>query len=450
MSGFRELIAKLGSCGELLSIDKPVDPRYELGALLKQAEARRKAVLFRDVSGSDFPVVAGLLTSPQRFASSLGLDDAAEFTTAAHAELLAAAIAKPMSCEETANAHCKEITLIDAEANVSVLPVPTFFVGDSGPYLTAAVGIARNPDNDILNAGYYRVLVMAGGTLAVSVSPGSGLHRFIQAAGEANETLNVALVIGADPSLLMSAAAKVPADISELDVAGALQGSPLKTVRAERSDLQVPAQAEFVVEVELDPANVIDNTMGEFGDMYGTQKAFVSQVKAITHRRDAMFHAIRAGAGKEHNTIGTIVLYGVEPELRLNLQAAFPDVVDIRLIFDPPSMGNRGDLYVAMKGGRRVDAESIYQHIYAAVCGAFPLLRIVRRIVLLDEDLELASSQQLNWAVATRAHSSDDYQMLSEGEEAVRMGIDTRVAGKSGMERLVIPGEAEINLDDYL
>jgi len=438
----------LGAEGDVLPLSRAVKPEFELGALLKQAEERGKCIVFQSVEGSPFPVVGSLLTSPERFALALGIANRDEFDAKAHAECIAAAIQIPVACTVVADAPCKEVIAEDAAQALSALPVPTFFKGDSGPYLTAAVGIARNPVNGVLNAGFYRVLLLESGVLAVSVSPGSDLHGFIRAAAEDERRLDIALVLGADPALLMTAAAKVPGNISELDVAGALQGDALQVVKAESSDLLVPADAEFVIELELDPTNRIENTMGEFGDTYGTQTAYLSEPKTVSHRHDAIFHVVGAGAGREHNTIGTIVLYGVEPELLPALREKFPGVVDIRLVFDPPAMGSRGDLFIACANGRAAPARDIYQFVYEQTCGSFPLMRIVRRIVLVDADLDIDNRRQLSWAEATRATVSSDYSLLTDDGDPVRMGIDARTGAKKGLEVLEVPNQRGFSLDD--
>ena len=86
------LVDRIEAGGELLRVARTVDPRFELGALLKQAEARRKAILFESVKGSDVPVAGGLLTSPARFALALNKPNPAKFTQADHVQLVAEAI----------------------------------------------------------------------------------------------------------------------------------------------------------------------------------------------------------------------------------------------------------------------------------------------------------------------------------------------------------------------
>ena len=452
MSTFRELIRSVEQSSELLRITQTVDARYELGALLKQAEARRKAILFESVNNSPFTVAGGLLTSPARFGRALNHPAGKTLSQAEHAKLVRAAMQTPIPLTKQSSAPCKDTVLTGENIDCGVLPVPTFFAGDSGPFLTAAVGISHNFANGIVNAGFYRVLMLGKNSLAISASPTSGLSAIMQSDKEAGRTTHIALVIGAEPALLMAAAAKVPEHISELDVAGALQNESLATIAAESSDLPVPANAEFVIEVAIDHAKTIENTMGEFGDLYGTQMASIGEVKAITHREKPIFHTIMAGAGKEHNTLGLIILYGVEPDLYAQLQEEFPDVKAVRVLHDPPRMGTQGDIYVSMQKGRSCAATRIIEHIYSLTCGHYPMARTIRRVILLDEDIDLTNNREVNWAVSTRATSASDYLLydnIQQAGGAVRIGIDARTHDAKKNQRLVIPDADKFQLDDY-
>jgi 2,5-furandicarboxylate decarboxylase 1 len=452
MGDFRQFLHTVEDSGELIRISQAVDAQYELGGLLQQAEARRKAILFESVNDSPFCVAGSLLTSPARFGMALNHPNKRNLSQAEHAELIRKAIQTPVARADITAAPCKHSVLTGDSVNCESLPVATFFEEDSGPFLTAAVGICRNPDNGVINAGFYRVLMLGKNSVAVSASPSSGLHGFMRADAEAGRSTHIALAIGMEPALLMAAAAKVPANISELDVAGALQGSSLETTKAECSDLPVPANAEFIIEVEIDHSESIDNTMGEFGDLYGTQVAPVGQVKAITHREDPIFHVIMAGAGKEHNTLGLIILYEVEPELTAKLQAAFPDVQSVRVIHDPPRMGAQGDVYVRMRGGRSCPAAELVEFAYSLNCGQYPIARTIRRVILVDEDIDINLNSEVNWAIATRATHKNDYllnQDIKDSGGAVRIGIDARSHDAEQTKRLIIPGANKIELDDY-
>jgi 2,5-furandicarboxylate decarboxylase 1 len=446
---FRQFIDRLNQQGELLYVSRAVAPDYELAALLKQAETRRKAVMFESVQGSEFPVLGGALTSATRYDLALEGQGGDGYTLEKHRERILAALDSPLPHIAVDTAACKHSVLLGDEASVDALPVPTFFAGDSGPFITAALGISRNPDNEVVNVGFYRLQRLTDNRLIVNASPNSGLNQILSKDHAAGTKTSMAFVIGAPPALLMAAAARVPADRSELDVAGAIAGSPLPTIVAECSDLPVPAEAEFIIEVDVDYAEKTDNTMGEYGNLYGTQAAPVASIKAITHREDPIFHCIMAGAGKEHNALGMHILYGVEPDLNQQLQKLIPEVADVRVNFDPPRMGNEGQVYVRLNADCKTDLETICRQIFALNCAGYPLARVIRLIILVDADIDISNRTETDWACATRAVHADDYLQIDDLGEKVRLGIDARASNLT-TERLIIPGEDGYRLDDYL
>ena len=335
------------------------------------------------------------------------------------------------------------------------LPVPTCFAGDTGPFLTAAVGLSRNPENGVINAGIYRVLMLGGDRLVVSIGPGSDLLRFVGQNKAAGQPTEVAFVIGANPAVLMAAAAKVPPEISELDVAGALAGAPLEVVAAETLDLLVPADSEFVLETIIDGDQALPNTMGEFGDLYGGRDGPVARAVALTHRSDPVFHTIMAGAGKEHNSIGMIVLYAVEPSLREQLTETHPDVTGVHVLFEPPKMGMTGEVRLQLRKGSEVDGEELVRHVLGLNAGNFDLARIVRTVVLVDDDVDIRSTRDVTWAVNNRALTTERFIFIDDlplPGVGMRRGIDTRVAPGDAetLQRLVIPGADNVALDDYI
>jgi len=456
MPDFRQLLDTLDERGELLRVTRSVEKEFELPALLKQAEQRRKAILFSAVAGSPYPVAGGLLTGGTRFATGLGKQPDGAYGEGEHRDDVAAALASSLPVSFVATGRCKDVIEAPADGvNCDQLPVPTCFAGDSGPFLTAAVGISRNPENGIVNAGIYRVLMLGGDRMAVSIGPGSDLLRFVNHNRDAGNPTEVAFVIGANPALLMAAAAKVPPTLSELDVAGALIGEPLQVVNCERLDLPVPADSEFVLETVITGDEQVPNTMGEFGDLYGGRDGPVAHAVALTHRRDPVFHTIMAGAGKEHNSIGMIVLYPVEPEVREQLAATHPEVTGLRVLFEPPTMGMTGEVWLQLRRGSATDAEELVRHVLGLRAGNYDLSRIVRKVVLVDDDVDLSRSADITWAINNRALTTDRFIFIDDlplPGVGMRQGIDTRVREDEyeTLQRLVIPGADTISLDDYL
>jgi UbiD family decarboxylase len=151
-------------------------------------------------------------------------------------------------------------------------PVATFFELDSGPFITSAVGIFKKP-NGVINVGFYRCMIVDQKHLLINASGLSDLRKSYDWHRENNKEMSVAMVIGAPPPLLMAAASKCPDDVSELEVAGGMIGKGIETILSPDSGLPIPIESEIVIEAKVDLNNMIENTLGEFGNQYGTDDA---------------------------------------------------------------------------------------------------------------------------------------------------------------------------------
>src|SRR5690606_11759911 len=230
---FRNLARILESRGELLRISRPVEARFEMPAVMEQIDTRRQAFLFENVKGAKFPLIGGLLNRVECYGWALGSTPGEPFTVDDLDARVEAAKTGGIAPREVDTGPVKEVIVGGANVDLSALPIPTFFELDSGPFVTAACGVARSPADGRLNFGIYRSLVLGRDTLAVNASSLSDLRRYYEHAEREGESMPIALVIGAEPALLMAASCKLPPDGSELDLAGGLKGSPIELVKCE-------------------------------------------------------------------------------------------------------------------------------------------------------------------------------------------------------------------------
>ncbi|MBT8421672.1 MAG: UbiD family decarboxylase, partial [Gammaproteobacteria bacterium] len=189
--------------------------------------------------------------------------------------------------------------------------------------------------------------------------------------------------------------------------------------------------------------------------LYGGRDGPVARAVALTHRREPVFHTIMAGAGKEHNSLGMIILYAIEPELRESLRSSHPDVTDVCVVFEPPKMGMTGEVRVQLRRGSTVDGEALVRHVLGLRAGGYDLARVLRKVVLVDDDVDVSRSADVTWAINNRALSTDRFIFIDDlplPGVGLRRGIDTRVAEADyeALQRLVIPGSEAVLLDDYL
>jgi 2,5-furandicarboxylate decarboxylase 1 len=453
---FRELVAALDSSGELLRITKEVDSRYELPALLAQAEARGRAVRFDRVTGSDFPAVGGVLTTMRRWALGLGQDPHRFDAPNSLEQFMADAVATPLPAVHVETGPVAEVIIDAADVDTAALPAPLFFSGDSHRFISAGLGFVVDPRQDTQNLGFYRVPIIDKQTISISAGPTSDMRQVYEWHRTRGTKLQVALAVGVAPALQIAAAADLPAGTSDIDVAGALQGSAIELVKCHTSDVMVPADAELVIEVTVDLDTWVDNIMGEFGDLYGKTSSPVATIDAITHRRDAQFHIIMAGMNREHNQLGRMLGYDLRNTILGALRDRFASVHDLRVDLTPQRTGMRAQVFVSVDKASDDEPRALIDAIFAMQIGRFPMSMLLQRVVIVDTDVDILDHQDVDWAIASRMNRADQFQVFEDqtgrGAAVTRLGIDATapLEMRSVFRRPDIPGAEEYDLDAYL
>jgi len=453
---FRDLIAKLDEQGELLRVSKPVDARFELPALLAQAESRGKAIRFDNVAGADFPAVGAALTSARRWALGIGVPiDSFEAPNSLE-QFMADAVAAPVPARVVRDGPVAERVIDQDAVDAGRLPAPLFFSGDSHPFISAGLGFTIDPDSGVQNVGFYRIPIVDARTVSVSAGPTSDLRRIYNLHRERGSKLQLAVAVGVSPALQIAAAADLPAGVPDVDIAGALQSSAIDLVRCRTSDLLVPAEAEFVIELTVDLDTWIDNTMGEFGDLYGTTSSPIASIDAITHRSDALFHVIMAGMHREHNELGRMLGYSFRTEILKRLRGDFPGVRDVCVDMTPQQTSMRAQVAVSFDKAADDEPGKIIESIFAMQIGRFPMAMLMQRVVVVDVDVDIRNPQDVDWAIASRMNSADQLSVAESktgrGATMTRLGFDATapLAQREALRRPDIPAAEDYDLDDYI
>lgn len=463
MHDLRSFAALLEERGELVRITRTVKREFELPALLKQLEQRGLAFIFESIEGADVPLIGGLLNSTTRLGQAIGQDTTKGYTHRNHAAAFGIAFNNPVAQVTTDQSPVKEIVITGDDIDLHKIPVPTFFELDSGPFITGAVGISRDPEHGQLNMGFYRCLITGPDKLVVNASSMSDLRRIYAAAEASGKPMPIAIAIGVPPALLMTASGKTPPGVSELDIAGALMNKPIELIKCETSDLMVPASAEIIIEGVVDLSDKIENTLGEFADQYGPETAPTTTVTAITRRKDAMFYSIMAGRNPEHNTIGAISIYGMQKVVEDTLRSQFPNIKEINVASEP-RLGTMLHMFISIDKQDDEEPRRLLDAAFAADAGIFPVSIITKRIVVVDDDVDVFNLEEVEWAIWTRLSREEKIMTLpnvkswelercaDDEMRSVRVGID----GTKDMEaadklvRPIIPDATNIHLDDYL
>ena len=418
-----EHLAALDRQGLLLTIDRAVDKDAELHPLVRWQfvggieERERKAFLFTNVVDGRgrkyaFPVVVGALAA-NREIYCLGMRCTAD-EVQARWDL---AIAHPLPPKAVTTAACQEIViegdaLRGAGRGLDSLPIPISTPGfDSAPTLTATNVITRDPETGVQNHGTYRAALKASDRLVVRmatrVGGAGGYRHYVKHQQRGDKTMPCAIVLGGPPCVAFVAPQKLPIDVDEIGVAGALAGAPINIVRARTVDLMVPAEAEVVIEGWLDTENV--EPEGPFGESHGhvalEEFNIPMRVTAITHRKNAIVASYLSQVTPSESSAMKRVAY--EPMFLSHLR----NTLGIRGV-------KRVTLHERMTALRRiciitVDKGMPRTEVWRALYGATSLRADCGKIcIAVDEDIDPDNSDALFWAIAFRMNPEADLQVL--------------------------------------
>ncbi len=463
MHDFRSFVRLLEERGGLDRIAREVDPRFEQAAVMQKLDQARRAFLFEQIKGASYPAVGGLLNTLPRFGLALNQANPEDFGDAEFDALLEAAKASPIEPVETSEAVSQEVMLEGDAVDLATLPVPTFFELDTGPFITAAIGITRDPENGVYNVGVYRTLIIGKNRCVINASSMSDLRRHYAAWETTGEPMPIALAIGADPSMVVAAACKLPPNVPEFGVGGALKGGPVELVKCKTNDLLVPASAEFIVEGTVDFSERVENLLGEFAGQYGPETAPATTVTAITHRRDPLFHTIMAGRNPEHNTLGSVAVYGVQRSIEGALRPILPQIRQLHVYLEP-GLGTLAHVVLSIDKQADGEPKRIIEEAFKAGGHIFPVSKITKRIIVVDDDIDVHRMDDVQWAIWNRAAAADKFMVIPDvesweleraakaGQLSARIGIDATMdlEDVDKLVRPITPGASELRLDDYI
>jgi 2,5-furandicarboxylate decarboxylase 1 len=439
--GFREHFENLDHERKVLRVKREVDPAYELPAVAKALHRRfGSAILFENVKGCSMPLVTYIYPDRTAAAQALGME------AGTIAQEWAARESHRIPPKRVETGPVKEVVLSDP-VDIRTLPIITHSEGDAGPYITGGVVIARHPVHRALNASFNRLQLVDRDKLRVRMMPPQHLGRYHQEAENLSRPLEAAIVIGAPPAVMFSAASKIPYERDELEFAGALAGEPLEVTPCSTIDVDVPARAEIVIEGEVLPnVREEEGPFGEFTDGYvPVMKNHVFRIKAISRRKDPLYHNIYAGGLEDLMLLGI----PIEAEVYKHVVKYAPEITGV---------STTSFVFNCVIGIKKRDEEQPKNVILSALAS----YSWIKMCVVVDEDVDIYDSSDVLWAIQTRCRPDRDILIVpgvsSYTREDVRQihigkfGIDATMPlnMRSVLRRRVIPGENMICLEDYL
>lgn len=412
---------------EIWRVSHEVDPDYEITALAMELERRgeRPVLWFERVRGTRFPIVTNVFADRRRFARALGvpLDALAEEWLVRGDRRIPPVL--------HASGPIRDVSLTGAAVNLGLLPAFRHFSEDAGPYVTNGIVVAKDPDTGVRNASFHRMQVRGRTRLGTSLHSRRHLWDYQRRAEARDQPLPVSVVIGADPLFHFGSGLwKGPIDTDEYEVAGGFLGEPLEIVPGMTVPVEVPAEAEFVLEGHLLPG--VREPEGPFAEFtgYASERStqHVIEVTALMHRRDAIYQDIVSGISSEHT-----MLLAVPQEARMLkvLRAHYPGVARVAY---PQSGTCRLHCYVSLTPSAEGQAKNV-------ALTAFGDDLSLKLVVVVDEDVDVTSDEAVLWAVATRMQADRDLFIIPNSMGAI-LDPSTRAGttAKVGIDATRPPG----------
>ncbi|AMM54022.1 UbiD family decarboxylase [Pyrococcus kukulkanii] len=386
---------------DLVVVDKPVKKELEITKYLLKYKDR--PVLFKDVEG--WKVVGNVWSKRERIAKFLNTDNRGLL------ELLVKAMEEP-----------KDYVVVDkadflknkSEVNLLELPVPKFYPRDGGRYFTSAMVIAKS--GDFVNVSFHRMMVLDETRAAIRLVP-RHLYAMWKDAVEMGEEFDVRIVVGNPVHLLLAGATSVAYGISELKIASAISlqafGRPVEVVEVD--GIPVPVESEFVFRAKITD-ELVDE--GPFVDITGTydivRKQPVVVFERMYHVDDPVFHVLLPG-GYEH-----YMLMGLpkEPQIYSAVKRVVPKVHGVRL-----TEGGCMWLHAVVSITKQHEGDG-----KNAILAAFTGHPSLKRVVVVDEDVNIYDDREVEWAIATRFQPDRDLVVIPDAR-----GSSLDPSGKDGL-----------------
>ena len=474
----QDFINTLKERNELLEIDFPVSSELEITEITdrssKNIGLKNNALLFKNVEGYDIPVLTNAFGSFERMAASLGVNNVKEI--AARIEELikpeipdslvgkAALLPKllevsqffPQGCFSAA---CQEVVITDLNQPIlDKLPILKCWPEDGGAFITLPLVITKNPRTGNRNMGMYRLQKFDNTTTGMHWHKHHDGAKNFQEAKKAGKKFEIAVVLGCDPAITYAATAPVPPGIDEMIFAGFLRKTPVKLVKCKTVDIEVPADAEIVLEGYVDLEE--ERTEGPFGDHTGyyslADKYPVFHITCMTHKKNPVYPATIVGKPPQEDCyMGKATEQIFLPVLRLIL----PEITDMNLPFEGV-FHNCAIISIDKKFPGHANK------IINAVWGLGQLM-FTKFVIIVDSDVDVHDISAVSWKIFNNTDPSRDC-IITKGPLDVldhscdlsgyggKMGIDaTKKWDSEGFtrewpEEIIMSADIKKKVDDKL
>lgn len=385
-SDLRDFIGLLEEEGELIRVKERLSTCHEIPAAMKFIDQKwGSAAFFEDIQGYDIPVIGNLLGNRKRLEMALS----AENDLTNHYLNRTNHPIKPVILD---NGPVKEVILGESSDILKSMPVLTHHEKDAGPYLTAAVTMAKDPDTGVRGMGIHRIQIKGPNQVGILLAS-PPLSHFFKRFEQRGKPMEVAIAIGMDPITFFSSVIWAPKGVDKFDLAGGLKGEAIELVKCESVDLEVPARADFVLEGRILPhKREKEGPFGESTGVYLTYENPIAEIDIITHRKNPIYHALMPFTREES------VLMGVswEAENLRAIQRKFPQVVKAHI-----SPLDFGKIIVQIDKKSDEDPKQVIDYV-------LELNPRNKSAVIIDTDVDIYNPKEVAWALSNRFQPDRD------------------------------------------
>jgi len=380
----RSFIDKLEKENKIIKINEEVSTDFEIANILASLDG--KIVIFNNVKNSNFPVVGNVASSRELIADALGIRKEQIL------ERLSWSTSNLKEPEIVNNGACQEV---EENLDLTKLPVLKYMPKDGGKYIASAVCIIKDPETGIRNSCFHRLMLLDKNHFAARIVENRGTDTVLKKAGG---ELDIAICIGNSVPVLLAAATTLPHGVDELGMANALEET--KLVKCKIIDMEVPADSEIILEGRIIKEKVLEGPFLDITETYDRiREQPIIEIKKITHRKNAMFHALLPGKG-EHK-----LLMGMPKEPTIFNEVN--KVCKCKNVLITPGGASWLHAIVQITKQKEDDGKK-------AIEAAFKGHSSLKHCVVVDDDIDIYDPNEIEWAIATRVQADKNILIIKD------------------------------------
>jgi 4-hydroxy-3-polyprenylbenzoate decarboxylase len=459
----QEFVTELEKNGELKRVKTEVDSDLEIAEIMRrEMYSNGPAILFENVKGFDMPVLGNAFGSMKRLEIGLEMTDFTEIgkriTDMTKMDVPSGLLNKikklPELSKMTASFPKNEIKgpvteVTSSDASFDDLPILKSWPDDAGKFITLGLVATKHPETGVRNLGTYRIQIIDKTHALMHWQKHKRGAQHGEISKERGEKIPTAIIIGAEPATIFSSIAPVPEGLDKYLFAGITRKEGIKMVKCKTIDLDVPANAEIVLEGYVDPADLRDE--GPFGDHTGyytpVEPYPTFTLTGIMRRKNPIY--VTTVVGKpilEDAYIGKVIERSFLPLI----QMFHPEVIDFSM---PPAGWFQGFAIVSIKKRYPGQAKKVMMGLWG-----MGQLSLTKMIVVVDEDVNVHDINDVIWAITTRADAARDTVIINNTPTDTldpasplvnlgsKMGIDaTQKTKEEGYQREI---QQEVKVDE--